>query len=389
MAANFWGFGSVPIDYSPNFLGAVTWEPNGPGSSQVTMINLDDAALDVWTGTVGGTVTSIAFTDPSGVAQSFSISSSTTAAAVVAGIEASSTETLTAWANLAVTGASTFTVTSKQPGMNLTLTATTGVTYSHTTTGSLGSDLKQGRAVMLGTIGTQPGAISIQSVKTVDNLSDQVVTLSPVYGASSSYDITVRLYNYKNGVTQDIACGVVVANTNTATDCTAIAAAINAAMPSNTVIADGTSGTTVVCTAEVSGLAFDINVNISGGTATCAKAYTTGAPGNRLTDLAAAIAGIVPHSTNIVQDASGNPVWQAGRPGLVCVGPADITVEDLNSDNPSTGAAVWVNTGVTNPGAFGYAAGADMCPLPRSMAQVVAEDTGGNVKIMFNALMNA
>lgn len=385
--AGWAGFGSVPIDLSPNYLGAITWENGGPGSGTRSMMNLNGEALDLWTGTVGGAVTSIAFTDPNGVTQTFSITSSTTAAQIVAAIYASTTETLTEWATVSAPS-STVLVTAKDPSYTIVMTATTNITWAHTTTGSVGTDLRQGRAVMKGVIGTQPGAISQFAVKTVDNLALQVLTLSPVYGASSSYDVTVRLFNYKNGVTQDIACGVVVANTNTATDCTNIAAAINAAMPANTVIADGTSGTTVVCTAEVKGLAFDVIVNISGGTATCARAYTTGAPGSVSTDLAAAIAGVVPHSAAIVANSSGIAVWQAGRNGPVFCGGGHITVEDVNSDSPSSGASVWVNTGATNPGAFGYAAAADMCPLPREMASVISVDTAGRVKINFNSAAN-
>ena len=387
MAANFWGFGSVPVDYSPNFLGAITWEAAGPGSSQVTMLNLDDEALDLWTATVGGAVTSVAFTDPTGTAQTITIASSTTAAAVVAAIEANSTETLTAWATLTVTGASTFTVQSKQPGMNLTLPNTSNLTWAHTTTGSVGSDLKQGRAVMLGAIGTQPGAISMQTVKTLDNLSYQVQTWAITYAASSYYDVIVTVKNFKNGVDQVVSVGKVLADTNDATTATAIATAINAAMPAYTVAATTNSGN-LILTAEVRGLAIVSSINVSGGAGAAALTYTTGAPGDRTTDLSAAIAGIVPHSSVIVQDSSGNPVWQGGRPGLVCVGQAHISVEDINSDNPATGASCWVNTGTSTPGAFGYATGADMCPLPRAMAQVVAED-GGNVKINFTALMNA
>lgn len=383
------GFTTVPTDLSPNLLGAVTWEAGGPGSALVTMRNTDDEALDVWTGTVGGAATAITFTDPNGVVNTFTITSSSTAATVVAAILANQTQTLTSWADLAVTGASTFTVTAKDPSYTLTLTNGSNITYAHTTTGSVGSDLKQGRAVMLGTMGTGPGAQSVPSVKTLDNLVVQVLTLSPVFAASSFYAIVVRLYNYKNGVTQDIACGKVAADTNTATDCTAIAAAINAAMPTNTVIADGTSGTTVVCTAEVKGLAFDVIVTISGGSATCARAYTTGAPGSRLSDITAAIAGFVPHSSAIVANSSGSPVWRAEQPGPVFIGLGHITVEDINSDNPSTGQAGWINTGSSTPGAVGWAAGTDMCPLPRSMLQCVNEDTGGYVKAMFNCAQNA
>jgi hypothetical protein len=238
-------------------------------------------------------------------------------------------------------------------------------------------------------VGSQPGAIGKLLVKAVDNLAVQVLTLSPVYGASSFYSIVVRLFSYKNGVTQDIACGKVAATSDTATDCTNIAAAIDAAMPTNTVDADGTSGTTVVCTAEVKGLAFDVIVTISGGAATCARAYTTGSPGDKTTDLNAAFVGFVPHSGKIVQDSSGNPVWQAGQSGPVAGATAfRITLEDPNNEDPTRGTSVWVRTAADSTldkiGSVQFAAGAGLAPLSREKAFAEYTDTNGGARIYCN-----
>lgn len=388
--AGFYGFSAVPTDQSPALIGQVTWGANGTTGALITATNVDDQALDKWTMTVSSTgPTTVSYTYQ-GITYTDTIAAAATAQGVIDNLSAlSGTVVLLQIADLVATGATTWTATGKALGVSFTMVATTNQAVSHTTTGALGSDIPQGRAVMSIAVGTQPGVIGTLLAKAVDNLAVQVLTLSPVYGASSSYDVTVRLYAYKNGITQDIPCGVILADTNTATDCTAVAAAINAAMPAATVIADGTSGTTVVCTSEVKGLAFDVIVEISGGTATCARAYTTGAVGDDSTDLNAAFIGFVPHSGRIVQDSSGNPVWQVGTPGPVAsIGAYKITVEDPASESPSRGTSLWIRTAANGTldkiGSVQYAAGAGLAPLSREKGFAEFTDTNGGVHLYIN-----
>lgn len=339
-------------------------------SSHIDVIAGAGFLQDVWTGTVSSTgPTDLDYTGPDSVAQTYTLDAAATAAGVLAEIaeveDEDDTGLTTFLADYNVTTSSlTITATAKDPSVVGTLVNSTNLAWTHTTTGAEGSDLPLARAVMLVNSGSGVAGAGVPMAGLMSEVGDQVITLTPVYGASSYYNIVVRLKNWRNGEDASISVGKIAADTNTATDCTAIALAINNKLDANTFIASGTSGTTVTLTAEVSGLTAEVEVTISGGAATCAVAYTTGAPGNEDYDADAALLGVVEFGTHIVYNSSGSPILEKRQVGPVLRGPGSILVDP--TDTPTEGGSVWIGTAAANAGKFAAAAAADYAPISRS-----------------------
>jgi hypothetical protein len=326
-------------------------------------------AQDVWTGVVSSTgPTDLDYTGPDSVAQTYTLVASATAAGVLTEIsaveDADDTGLLTFLGDYNVTASSlTLVATAKDPSVVGTLVSSTALAWTHTTTGAEGSDLPLARAVLLAGTGSGVAGLGVPKAGLMSEIGDQLITLSPVYGASSFYSIVVILKNWRNGEDEYVSVGKVAAASDTATDCTAIAAAINAALPANTFLASGVSGTTVTLTAEVSGLVGEVIATISGGAGTIAVAYTNGAPGNEDYDADAALLGVVEQSTSVVL-VSGSPVVEKRTVAPVLRGPGSILVDP--TDTPTDGASVWIGTGSSNAGKFAAAAAADYAPISRS-----------------------
>ena len=391
------GFTSVPTDYSPNLIGAITFELFGPGSGTRTMLNKNDEALDLWTGTVGGAVTAISFTDPNGIAQSFSITSSTTSAQVVAAIYAASGQTLTEWATVTAPS-STVLVTAKDPSYTLTMTDGSNVTWTHSTTGSVGTAIPQARAVRRNGVGSSPGGYSTTIVDTMDGLSAQVQTLTfgGTFNTGDQFDATV----FCPALNAIVTVPTVTYATSEAATLTALAAAINTAVDQTVANGGlGISGSTLTCTtgthtligtADEPGFAFHITVAVTNGAAGSAilvsDVATTGGIGDQTTDANAAIAGIVQHSSNIIQSGSSN-VWSAGTPGPVAVA-AHITVTNAGSGTPTQSSPVYVGAAAANAGKFHFTATADTVPLSPRICSVYSVDSAGGVKLTINTTQN-
>lgn len=398
----FPGFSTVPTDYSPNLIGAITYELFGPGTGTRTMLNKNDEALDAWSGAVGGAVTTVSFTDPNGIAQSFSITSSTTAAQIVAAIYASSTQTLTQWATVTAPSSAVI-VTAKDPSVLLTMTSGGNLTWTHTTTGSLGTDIPQATLVIknpTAPVGNSPGGYSTTIVVQPDQLTAQVetTTFSGTFAAGDQFDATV----WVPALQKSIPVPTVTYATSEAATLTALAAAINTQV--DLTLANGglgisggtltcTTGThTLIATADLAGFAFTVNIEVTNGAAGSAilvsKVPTTGSIGDPSTDLAAAVAGIVPHTAAITRTASNTNVWRAGHPGPVAMA-AHITVYNTEGTTPTPGSSfVWAYVGTSTPGVFGFVPAASYVALPKSMFQVYSVDTAGGVKLSCNCLAN-
>lgn len=166
-------------------------------------------------------------------------------------------------------------------------------------------------------------------------LAAQVDTLTVVYAASEVYSISIA-------VAGQIPVGVeVVADTNTATTTTAIVNAINARMPSNTVLAASSAAGTVTLTAEIPGLAFKTSIaNTSGNTARLSLALTTA---TAATSLARVFAGIA--EANYVQPGTtvGTATSSYAANDVVsCVKRGSVWV--ASSESVTSGADVYVET---------------------------------------------
>lgn len=395
--AGWAGFQNVPTDYSPNLIGAIPYELFGPGTGTRTMLNKNDEALDLWTGTVGGAVTTISFTDPNGSAQSFTITSSATSATIVAAIYAASGETLTQWATVTAPS-STVLVTAKDPRYTLTMTNTSNITWAHTTTGSVGTDIPQGRAVRRNGVGSSPGAYSTTIVDAMDGLTAQVqtITFGGTFNTGDQFDAIV----FCPALNATVTVPTVTYATSEAATLTALAAAINTQV--DLTVANGglgisgstltcTTGThTLIATADEPGFAFRVVVNVTNGAAGSAifvsDVATTGSIGDPTTDASAGIAGCVPHASNIVQSGSSN-VWLAGTPGAVAVA-VHMTVVNAGTNTPTQSSPVYVGTASATAGKWAFEATADYVPLSPRVASVYSVDTAGGVKIMLNTVQN-
>lgn len=392
------GFQTVPTDYSPSLIGAITFELFGPGTGTRTMLNKNEMALDLWTGTVGGAVTSITFTDPNGIVNTFSITSSATAAAIVSAIYAASGQTLTEWATVTAPS-STVLVQAKDPNYTLTLTNTSNITWAHTTTGTLGTSLPQAVAVRRNGVGSGPGSQSTVIVDSMDGLTAQVQTLTfgGTFNTGDQFDAQV----FCPALNTMVTVPTVTYATSEAATLTALAAAINTAVDAT--VANGglgisgntltcTTGThTLIATADKPGFAFRVSVSVTNGAAGSAilvsDVATTGRIGDPTTDASAAIAGIVPHTSNIVASSSGSPIWPAGQPGAVAVA-AHITVTNYGTNTPSQSSPVYVSTASGTAGRFAFEPTADYVPLSPAICSVFSVDSAGGVKLTINTTQN-
>ncbi len=137
-----------------------------------------------------------------------------------------------------------------------------------------------------------PGGVALDSLFTA-----QVVTVDYTYNASDT--LTVVIFDKHNG-NREIARAVHTLATSKDASSTALAAALNAQLPANTVIAAnaGASGYEITLTAEVAGLEFDVAVYSSDpGTVAESAAYTTGP--NLSTSLLRAFTGIAERRTDV------------------------------------------------------------------------------------------
>lgn len=369
-ASNFYGFDSADLATNLRALRLGSVENK---ACLVPVLAAADYVSDLWTLAIGGAMTSLSYTNSLGTVETITVASSTTAAGLLSAltdaVEADPTLRILQEYTLVATGSTSLTATAKSVGVMGTFSNTANGTWTHTTTGAAGSDLPLSRAVVKSSSYSGAGVDGVQAVDIPYGIGLQVITLTPVYAASSYYNIVMTLRNYLDGTDLPVSVGKVAASTNTATDCTAIAAAINAAMGTvepaagASFVADGSGGTTVTVTSEVPGLTATIQVTISGGAATCSVAYTTGSPGANGYDIDASFAGIVAFSSAIVDDTNGSPVIPARRMGAAIKRPGRVLVEVQSGDSPAEFGEVWVGTGSSNYGKLYAASAANRAPL--------------------------
>lgn len=118
----------------------------------------------------------------------------------------------------------------------------------------------------------------------------QVATLTAVFFAADLYNVTI----VDKATGEIIASISELADTNDDTTAAAISAALNLALPANTVLASVATDT-VTLTAEVAGFEFEVTAGVSGGAGgTLALANPT--PASTATSVARAAAGVSMHS---------------------------------------------------------------------------------------------
>ena len=220
-------------------------------------------------------------------------------------------------------GVDTVTVTGLWPGVAFTMEDADAnlTTAEETTAAAEGDPIPFGRLVIFTGVNTPEyerlGAVALASLLTAQA---DVHTVAFVAAATYPWQITVDGQTYS---------GIVAADTDTATTATAIADAINAALPANTVAATADAGD-VTLTAETAGRPFVSSIGSS------AAAGVTGRTTNTAldTDVNRAAAGVALFGYDEEdEEYPANAGARIARRGSVWVD---------NAESPAVGAAVYV-----------------------------------------------
>lgn len=330
----------------------------------ISCLNASAVSLDVWTPTVGGAYTEITTTMPDESASVTTSATGSTAANLADDL--SSIDRVTQWYSI---NESTAVVTGLIAGEVATFTNTTNITWAHTTTGSEGEDIPVGYGVIRTGGGTSPGMTGVLEVglPTTSSETAQVKTYAITYNASGFYSCKV-LWNGKWYESANVA-----GTADDAGTAAALATAINAVLPTESVIASNSSGSFIL-TSEVEGQSFDAIVVASGhDSAEAVPTYTTGNPGSATTDLLADFVGVVTRVGSI-NDSSGNAVI---NPMRMCSVLTRGTIVVENSQTVAWGDQVFLSVASSTKGKFYNANATDYVPLPLSRARWVRDQGNG------------
>jgi len=263
-------------------------------------------------------------------------------------------------------------MTAAYSGGTLTLTGTyAGVAHTVSVSGGTGSNIlgtpstttsaSMGTSVPFGVAVQSQGYVSGTSVKSggspvTTGFTAQVMTITIATGASASFTATVDI----NG--KRYTSNAVVHDTDAATTATALAAAINAVMPTETVIAS-TSTADLVLTAEVEGAEFEAMVQTAGSaSADATKVYTTGP--SISTSLARALVGVSARKASVENSTIGgdDPTY-IGNSAMEVWTKAEVVVSD-RSLTIAYGDPVYVSVASGTRGYLYNAAGTDRVFIP-------------------------
>lgn len=306
-----------------------------------TLINSDPQAVQVTTYTVDSASNSTTYTlTVDGFTASYTSDASATTAEIAAGIKAAID------ANPSITGRLTATVSSNvvtltgnYPGISFSASDSSGDTTIATTTAAATADaVAFGRLMVTGGYQTDD-ANELGKLCKAAAFTAQVATITVDYAASEVYYIAIQMTDGSAPLTVAVA-----ADTDDATTATAIRAALNAIMPANTVVVTGATDQ-VILTAEVPGKGFITSVGLKSGTiARLALVETT--PRSYLTDVNVAARGISLFSYDVeVPTIAGSEASYPANSGVQVMQKGLVWVS--NSQDPTVGADVYVETGVT------------------------------------------
>lgn len=246
-------------------------------------------------------------------------------------------------------GVDTVTLTGVWPGVPFAVsTDDANLTVTTTAQAATADAIPFGRAIIA------TGAIDGEAAPKVAlpkaaNFTAQVMSFTITTGADGIFTPVVRIGG------QTYTAAPVVHDTDEATTATAIATAINAVMPANTVLA-GTDDDTVTLTAEVPGTEFDADIVPSGdAAATVEKTHTTGP--SPATSLKRALVGISARRLDTEASVYGGPGEYAPNQGVEIATRGVGKVQRELTEAWSRGDGVWVGTGATDAGRLYNAAG--------------------------------
>ena len=341
----------------------------GEASETITAINGYAVATDVWTPAYGSAITSITFQAPDAAsATTYTIASTTSLTALAEALGDSGTDLGRAVTKWFLVNQTTAVCTAKNPGVTGTFTDTSGVTWTHTTTGSEGADLPVGRLVLSPGRASAPGCGNISKARlpaastTLNPTSKQVITFTYASVASGDQIVTTITDPVRNLVAT-VKTTYATSHAATLTQHTAdLETRLNAVFGAGYGAVATNSTNDILITADVKGYAFDATSQVIGsGGGTVSKAYTTGQVGALASDITVSILGIVGRRGASSLNSSGDPVVkplaaaEIGKRGYAMV---------ANSQSPAVNSMCWLDpaTGLLyNAGASGY------IPLPTSL----------------------
>ena len=302
-----------------------------------------------------------------GITASYTSDGSATQAEVGAGLVAAINATPGVRGQMSASYAGgTLTLTGTFAGISHTVTASGGVSGGAIGSPSTSTSAASAATVPFGVAVVSTGVISgserlTGTAPSTSTLTAQVQTFAITYASGGSYSLQVSI----NGQTYTTA--PVAATTDDSATATAIAAAVNAVMPTETVIASTSTGS-LIPTAEVEGAEFDAVAMVSGSaSARATKAYTTGPSVS--TSLARCFAGVTARVRSVEDGTFGgdDPSYRNGDAmtvhanGLIRVADRGLTI---NSGDP-----VYVSVASATRGYLYNAAGTDRVYLPPAVAR--------------------
>lgn len=340
----------------------------GPHNESVTVVNSIGQAAQVTTIAIpsspaNSTAYSVLI---NGISASYTSDGSATQAEVGAGLAAAlAAEPGTRGQMTAAYSTGTLTLTGTQVNTAYTVTVSGGSGGSALGSPSTSTSAAAGTSVPFGVAVHSLGLASGTGVRVGSSpysalFTAQVISLTFAGNTSSYYDGSVNI----NGKVYQ--WGGVKWDTDLDTTCTAIAAAINAVMPVETVIAAsvGSGGGVVTLTAEVEGAEFEAIAQASGHLAAVAtKAYTTGP--SISTSLARALVGISGFRYNVENATIGgdDPAY-TGSSAMTVHTKGSVWVSDRGL-TISYGDDVFVSVASATRGYCYNAAGTDRVYIPR------------------------
>jgi hypothetical protein len=337
-----WGSG---LNSNPQAVQITTFDVADPGDDLTVDIVIDGVTVSVDTGT-GNSATQIAVL-------------------LAAAINA---EPLVRGKFEATSAVAVVTLTGQTPGEVITVTAGTSTSnVANTQTADTADAVPAGRAVV--SLGYLAGTADLLVALAASALfSAQVLTVAPTFVSGAI--ITATVYEVRGAERHQLCSVSETSATNIDTTIDALVAGLNTALPANTVLvaANNASATSLIFTAEIAGLEFDVEMSANDAGASIpvfTKTLTTGPSPS--TSLHRALAGI--SQRPIDEEApvgSTDPEWGANA-GVRFWQDASVWVE--SAETITAGGTVYVELAAGASAGKLYAAGSSTrVALARSVA---------------------
>lgn len=303
--------------------------------------------FDKWTPAVGGSTTSVIYARPGEAAVTYTIAAVTTAAGLAAALSDGTTALGAAVLQDYTVDATTAVCLARNPGLAGAFTNAGSITWTHTDTGSNGTDIPVGRLILRQAASSYPAGGILGRLPTASTTykptSQQVVAIT---GASLTTGDIIETRVWMEGVSVPAVATTLYNGTSNDSTVAAHAAALDTLLNTrfgagSGVVASAASGV-MTLTADVKGARFTVEAGVTaGGTGTFLVTSTTGAPESPTTDIVPNILGIVTHE-RAVQDSSGVLVVESRTAG-VAMRRGRIRVEVADAGNTVAGARVFVD----------------------------------------------